>query len=63
MKFWRNEYSFCAQGLNLPGGDSGFSNFSKKWVKMVKLFDFYGILKKDLWGGYEWTSDIVDFFL
>ena len=24
--------------------DSGFSNFSKKWVKMVKLFDFYGIL-------------------
>ena len=29
---------------------------------MVKLFDFYGILKKDLWGAYEWTSDIVDFF-
>ena len=29
---------------------------------MVKLFDFYGILKKDLWGAYEWTWDIVDFF-
>ena len=29
---------------------------------MVKLFDFYGISKKDLWGAYEWTSDIVDFF-
>ena len=24
---------------------------------------FYGILKKDLWGAYEWTWDIVDFFL
>ena len=23
---------------------------------------FYGILKKDLWGAYEWTWDIVDFF-
>ena len=36
-----------AQGLNLGGYDSGFSNFSKKkkkWVKTVKLFDFYGIL-------------------
>ena len=30
---------------------------------MVKLFDFYGISKKDLWGAYEWTSDIVDFFV
>ena len=30
---------------------------------MVKLFDFYGILKKDLWGAYEWTWDIVDFFV
>ena len=29
---------------------------------MVKLFDFYGILKKDLWGAYEWIWDIVDFF-
>ena len=28
---------------------------------MVKLFDFYGISKKDLWGAYEWTWDIVDF--
>ena len=37
-------YSFCAQGLNLDDYDSGFSNFSKKWVKMVKFFDFYGIL-------------------
>ena len=37
-------YTFCAQGLNLGGYDSGFLNFSKKWVKMVKLFDFYGIL-------------------
>ena len=35
----------------------------KKWVKMGKLFDFYGILKKDLWGAYEWTWDIVDFFV
>ena len=33
----------------------------KKWMKMVKLFDFYGILKKDLWGAYEWSWDIVDF--
>ena len=24
---------------------------------------FYGILKKDLWGAYEWTWDIVDFFV
>ena len=23
---------------------------------------FYGISKKDLWGAYEWTWDIVDFF-
>ena len=30
---------------------------------MVKLLDFYGILKKDLWGAYEWTWDIVDFFV
>ena len=22
---------------------------------------FYGISKKDLWGAYEWTYDIVDF--
>ena len=29
---------------------------------MVKLFDFYGILKKDLWGAYEWIWDFVDFF-
>ena len=29
---------------------------------MVKLFDFYGILKKDLWRAYEWTWDIVDCF-
>ena len=29
---------------------------------MVKLFNFYGISKKDLWGAYEWTWDIVDFF-
>ena len=37
----------------------------KKWVKMVKLFVFmvfYGISKKDLWGAYERTWDIVDFF-
>ena len=33
----------------------------KKLVKMVKLFDFYGISKKDLLGAYEWTWDIVDF--
>ena len=33
---------------------------------MVKLFDFmvfYGISKKDLWGAYGWTWDIVDFFV
>ena len=24
---------------------------------------FYGISKKDLWGAYEWTWDIVDFFV
>ena len=30
---------------------------------MVKLYDFYGILKKDLWGAYEWTWDIVDLFI
>ena len=30
---------------------------------MVKLFDFYGISKKDLWEAYEWTWDIVDFFV
>ena len=30
---------------------------------MVKLFDFYGISKKDLWGAYEWTWDIIDFFV
>ena len=34
---------------------------------MVKLFDFlwyfYGILKKDLWGSFELTWDIVDFFV
>ena len=38
----------------------------KKRVKMVKLFVFmvfYGISKKDLWGAYEWTWDIVDFFV
>ena len=35
----------------------------KKWVKMVKLFDFYGISKKDLWGAYGGTWDIVDFFV
>ena len=29
---------------------------------MVKLFDFYGISIKDLWGAYGWTWDIVDFF-
>ena len=29
---------------------------------MVKLFDFYGILKKDLWEAYEWTWVIFDFF-
>ena len=29
---------------------------------MVKFFDFYGISKKDLWGAYEWTWDIVVFF-
>ena len=23
---------------------------------------FYGISKKDLWGAYGWTWDIVDFF-
>ena len=37
----------------------------KKWVKMVKLFDFYGILwyfEKGLIGAYGWTWDIVDFF-
>ena len=28
---------------------------------MVKLFDFYGILEKDLWGSYEWTWDIAVF--
>ena len=39
------------------------ANTAKHWVKMVKLFDFYGILKKDLWGAYEWTWDIVDFFV
>ena len=36
-------FILCAR-VNLPGGDSRFSNFSKKWVKMVKLLDFYGIL-------------------
>ena len=30
---------------------------------MVKLIEFYGILKKDLWGPYEWTWDIVDLFV
>ena len=30
---------------------------------MVKLFNFYGILKKDLWGAYEWTWYIVDFLV
>ena len=38
----------------------------KKGEKMVKLFDFmvfYGISKKDLWGAYGWTWDIVDFFV
>ena len=30
MKFGLNEFSFCALGLNLECGDSGFSNFSKK---------------------------------
>ena len=39
------------------------ANTAKYWVKMVKLFDFYGILKKDLWGAYEWTFDIVYFFV
>ena len=24
---------------------------------------FSGILKKDLWRAYEWTWDIVDFFV
>ena len=24
---------------------------------------FYGISKKDLWGAYGWTWDIVDFFV
>ena len=42
------------------------TNFSKKRVKMVKLFDFYGILwyfeEKDLWRAYEWTWDIAVFF-
>ena len=35
----------------------------KKLVEMVKLFDFYGISKKDLWRAYGWTWDIVDFYL
>ena len=38
----------------------------KKWVKMMKLsifMVFNGISKKDLWGAYEWTWDIVDFFV
>ena len=30
---------------------------------MVKLFDFYGISKKDLWGAFGWTWDFVDFFV
>ena len=33
---------------------------------MVKLFDFYCILwyfEKGLMGAYEWTWDIVDFFV
>ena len=30
---------------------------------MVKLFDFYGISKKDLWKAYGWTWDIVDIFV
>ena len=30
---------------------------------MVKLFNFYDILKKDLLEAYESTWDIVDFFV
>ena len=35
----------------------------KKWVKMVKLFDFYGILWYFEKRTYGWTWDIVDFFV
>ena len=28
-----------------------------------EIVRFYGISKKDLWGAYEWTWDIVDFFV
>ena len=32
-------------------------------VKLLIFMVFYGISKKDLWGAYWWTWDIVDFFV
>ena len=55
-------FILCARVKSTRRRHGFFELKKKKWVKMVKLFDFYGILKKDLWRAYEWTWDIVDFF-
>ena len=43
----------------------GFFEFLEKnewkWWNCSIFMVFYGILKKDLWGAYEWTWGIVDF--
>ena len=42
------------------------ANTAKHWVKLwncAVFIVFYGILKKDFWGAYEWTWDIFDFFV
>ena len=45
----------------------GFFEFLKKngwkWWNCSIFMVFYGISKKDLWGTYGWTWDIVDFFV
>ena len=55
--------AFIIQKYSFQSFDTMHGLKKKKWVKMVKLFDFYGISEKDLWGAYGWTWDIVDFFV
>ena len=47
------EYSFCAQGLNLGGYDSGFSNFSKKMGEngeIVRFLWYFMVFRKRTYG-------------
>ena len=66
--FGQNEYSFCAQGLNLGGYDSGFSNFSKKMGEngeIVRFLWYFMVFRKrtygELMGGLG--TSLIFFFL